>query len=60
MTSNEFIQTQERIGCTGAQLARWLGVKPLTVTRYRTGAQPIPGPVALSMQALATGWRPQL
>jgi hypothetical protein len=58
MSSREFIQAQERIGCTGAQLARWLGVKPLTISRYRTGAQPVPGPVALAMQALVSGWRP--
>lgn len=58
MTDSEFIQLQEKIGCTGAQLARWLGVTPLTITRYRTGAQPIPGPVALALKALSEGWRP--
>lgn len=58
MTAGEFIQLQERIGCSAAQLARWMGLSPLTVTRYRTGAVPIPGPVALAMKALATGFRP--
>lgn len=58
MTKDEFRSGQERIGCTGAQLARWLGVKPLTVTRYRTGALSIPGPVDLAMKALISGWRP--
>lgn len=56
--NDDFRILQERIGCTGAQLARWLDVTPLTVTRYRTGAMPIPGPVALAMKALAEGWRP--
>jgi DNA-binding transcriptional regulator YdaS (Cro superfamily) len=58
MTMEEFRSCQQQIGCTGAQLARWLGIKPLTVTRYRTGALQIPGPVALAMKALASGWRP--
>ena len=58
MTPNEFIALQDRMGCTGAQLARWLDLKPLSITRYRTGATEIPGPVALAMKALATGWRP--
>jgi hypothetical protein len=58
MISSEFIQAQERIGCSGAQLARWMELSPLTIVRYRTGAQKIPGPVALAMQALASGWRP--
>lgn len=58
MNATEFIMVQDAIGCTGAQLARWLDVKPLTITRYRTGANDIPGPVAVAMKALATGWRP--
>lgn len=48
----------KQIGCTGAQLARWLGVTPLTVTRWRTGAIEVPGPAALAIKALASGWRP--
>lgn len=58
MTTNEFITAQERIGCTGSQLARWLEVSPLTITRYRTGKVAVPGAVALAMKALAAGWRP--
>jgi hypothetical protein len=59
MSCKEFIQAQERIGCTGAQLARWMGLSTLTITRYRTGAAPVPGPVSLAMKALASGWRPE-
>lgn len=58
MTQHEFVTAQERIGCTGSQLARWMGVTPLTITRYRTGTIAVPGPVALAMKALASGWRP--
>jgi hypothetical protein len=58
MDKTEFTAIQATIGCTGTQLARWLDVKPLTITRYRTGANDIPGPVAVAMKALATGWRP--
>jgi len=58
MTADEFRILQDRIGCTGAQLARWLDVKPVSVTRWRTGATDVPGPVALAMKALASGWRP--
>jgi len=58
MSSTDFIRAQERIGCAGTQLARWLGVTPLTITRYRTGTTAIPGPVALAMKALESGWRP--
>ncbi len=58
MSQTEFIQAQERIGCSGAQLARWMGLSPLTIIRYRTGAQKIPGPVALAMKALGEGLRP--
>lgn len=58
MDAKEFIALQDKIGCTGAQLARWLDMRPLSITRYRTGANEIPGPVALAMRALADGWRP--
>ena len=39
-------------------MARWLDVTPVTVTRWKTGYSPIPGPAALAIQALASGWRP--
>jgi DNA-binding transcriptional regulator YiaG len=58
MTTNEFRFALDRIGCTGAQLARWLGVSKLTVTRWRTGAVEVTGPAALAVKALADGWRP--
>jgi hypothetical protein len=58
MTAKEFIASQDRIGCTGTRLAEWLGIQPLTVTRYRMGTTKVPGPVAVSMKALETGWRP--
>jgi DNA-binding transcriptional regulator YdaS (Cro superfamily) len=58
MTTAEFNACLERIGCTGVRLATWLDVKPLTVTRWRTGAVAVPGPAALAVRALASGWRP--
>ena len=58
MSPAEFITMQKHIGCNGAQLAQWLGVTPLTITRYRVGKTAIPGPVELAMKALASGWRP--
>lgn len=58
MTPEEFRSLQGEIGCTGARLAEWLGVSPLTVTRWRQGHTSIPGPVEFVMKALATGYRP--
>ena len=58
MTPNEFMAAQKRIGCSAAQLGRWLNLSPVTITRYRRGTTDIPGPVAVAMEALASGWRP--
>jgi len=58
MNKDEFRNAQAKIGCSGVQLARWLDLTPLTVTRYRTGFMPVPGPVAIAVKALASGWRP--
>jgi len=58
MNKEDFRTAQAKIGCTAAQLARWLDLTPLTITRYRTGYLPVPGPVSLAVKALASGWRP--
>ncbi len=60
MDSNEFRATQAKIGCTGIQLARWIGVTDETVTRYRTGKSRIPAATAQVVRLLATGWRPDM
>lgn len=59
MTSKELQITLRDMGVSGAQMARWLNVTPLTVTRWKTGATPIPGPASIAMEALSTGWRPK-
>ncbi len=46
------------IGCSGAQLARWLDVTGMTITNWRSGRYDIPGPAAVAIKALMTGWRP--
>lgn len=56
MDHRQFKALQEQLGWSGTRLATELGVKPLSVTRWRNGAN-IPGPVSLAMQALASGWR---
>lgn len=58
ITSDDFRSVQARVGWTGKKLADELGVAPDTVSRWRYQAQPIRGPVALAMKALASGWRP--
>lgn len=58
MTASELIAIQDRMGVTGAQLARWLNTTPLTVTRWRGGNHVIPGPAALAIKALSEGYRP--
>lgn len=58
MTSKELDSAIRQIGCTGSQLAKWLGVTPVTVSNWRTARHEVPGPVAVAVESLATGWRP--
>lgn len=59
MDHKEFRRTQDVIGVKGYELAELLGTTEKTVSHYRNNRTPIPGPVAVAMQALASGWRPE-
>lgn len=58
MDSKELQITMAKMGVPSVQIARWLKVAPVTVMRWRQGKIEIPGPAALAIKALATGWRP--
>ncbi len=58
MTSEQFRDDQRHIGCSGLQLAEWLGVTPEHISRWRNGKSPIPVYAERMIAALKTGWRP--
>jgi len=53
-----FCESQARIGCSGAQLSRWIGFSPEQISRWRCGHWPVPHVVAFAMKALESGLRP--
>jgi hypothetical protein len=53
-----FRESQSRIGCSGAQLSRWIGFSPEQISRWRCGHWPVPPVVAFAMKALESGMRP--
>ena len=53
MTGPELRAWRERWQFTQSQLARALGVQPLTVTRWEGGMRPLPGYLPLALETLA-------
>lgn len=58
MTAKQFQKLQSQIGMDNNELAALFTLHAQSISRFRTGAQPIPGAVGIAMKALATGWRP--
>lgn len=58
MTAADFIDLQNRLGISRAELCQQLGIAPNTGTAYALGRHPIPRTVALACSALALGIRP--
>jgi len=58
MDREQFKAAQAHLGCSSVQLARWLGVTPVTLARWRNGTHPVPEHAAKLLAALTTGWRP--
>lgn len=62
ITPAQFEALRVRAGLSPADLARALRLSPAsgfnTVMKMREGACPISGPVAIALEALASGWRP--
>lgn len=50
--SDRFKAAQERLGLSNAELARVLGLGLTAIAAYRSGAQAVPVPVAISMRAI--------
>jgi DNA-binding transcriptional regulator YiaG len=49
---NLLLETRARLGLSQAALADYLGVHPLTVCRWESGARAVPGPVVLALRAI--------
>jgi DNA-binding transcriptional regulator YdaS (Cro superfamily) len=49
MTPKELDEALDRLGWTGADAARTLGIHPTTVSAWRTGNARIPGPAAYAI-----------
>lgn len=62
MSPERFEALRQASGLTPAELARVLRLSPKsgfgTVMKMREGTCPVSGPVAVAMEALASGWRP--
>ena len=58
MTDKAFRESQARIGCTGAQLSRWIGTSKEQISRWRCGHHPVPPIAEFAMKALESGFRP--
>ena len=50
MTPAEFRQIRKDLKLTQSQLAEKLGVHPITISHYETGATPIPLAIAIAAQ----------
>ena len=50
MTPAEFRQVRKDLKLTQAQLAEKLGVHPITISHYETGARSIPLAIAIAVQ----------
>jgi transcriptional regulator with XRE-family HTH domain len=62
MTNQEFREIRLRLGMTQAELAAFLDYgSPMRVSEFErtTNPRPVPRLLALVMQALDSGWRPQ-
>jgi DNA-binding transcriptional regulator YiaG len=54
MTPANLLETRARLRLSRAALADYLGVHPLTVGRWESGARAVPGPVVLALRAIET------
>jgi transcriptional regulator with XRE-family HTH domain len=54
MNRRAFKRRRTELGYTQAALAKQLGVHPMTVSKWETGAQPIPEPVARLLAHVAS------
>jgi transcriptional regulator with XRE-family HTH domain len=52
MTPEEFKAERQRLGLTQAQLAKLIGLYPLTISKYERGDRAIPNPTAMLMRLL--------
>jgi transcriptional regulator with XRE-family HTH domain len=52
ITAKEFARLRKRMGLSQEQLSRALGVSAYTVSRYETGARPIPRKIELALRYL--------
>lgn len=52
MNSDELRQRREALGMTQDDLARELGVKMMTVSRWERGVYPIPRHIGLAIEAI--------
>lgn len=62
MTNHEFRDIRLRLGFTQAELAAFLGYgAPVRISEFEreTNPRPVPRLLALVMQALDSGWRPE-
>jgi hypothetical protein len=59
MTPNALRAAPKALGLSGRGLARLLDVNEKTFRRWVAGQVPIPRSVALAVQAMLDGWKPQ-
>jgi len=52
MTPSAVKRLREQLGLTQPELAKEIGVHPITVSRWETGARSIPEPVAKLLQRM--------
>lgn len=58
MTPDALKSARARLGLTQAGLGELLRCDGRTVRRWEAGDREIPGPVAVLVEALLSGWRP--
>lgn len=59
----EFRQARDQLGLSAKQMANILRMgkgSDRTIRRYESGQTPVPGPVSVAVEALLTGFRPEV